>query len=173
MPFKQKAKYDREGHLLSPECFKAQFVLGYKGYIQLALRSGQYRKLGCMEIRQGEYLGKDPETAEPRFRFIEDDDLRERLPIVGYMAHFEYLNGFRKRIYWSREKVLNHAAVYCFALDVVYGLLQMAVALSLPVLARYNGLRGKDPRINRVMKWLFYLYYPLHLAILGTIQYLR
>ena len=40
-------------------------------------------------------------------------------------------------------------------------------------LARYNGLRGKDPRINRVMKWLFYLYYPLHLAILGTIQYLR
>ena len=47
------------------------------------------------------------------------------------------------------------------------------VALSLPVLARYNGLRGKDPRINRVMKWLFYLYYPLHLAILGTIQYLR
>ena len=47
------------------------------------------------------------------------------------------------------------------------------IALSLPVLARYNGLRGKDPRINRVMKWLFYLYYPLHLAILGTIQYLR
>lgn len=112
VPFKQKAKYDREGHLLSPECSKAQFVLGYKGYIQLALRSGQYRKLGCMEIRQGEYLGKDPETAEPRFRFIEDDDLRERLPIVGYMAHFEYLNGFRKRIYWSREKVLNHADTY-------------------------------------------------------------
>jgi len=112
VPFKQKAKYDREGHLLSPECSKAQFVLGYKGYIQLALRSDQYRKLGCMEIRQGEYLGKDPETAEPRFRFIEDDDLRERLPIVGYMAHFEYLNGFRKRIYWSREKVLNHADTY-------------------------------------------------------------
>ena len=112
VPFKQKAKYDREGHLLSPECFKAQFVLGYKGYIQLALRSGQYRKLGCMEIRQGEYLGKDPETAEPRFKFIEDDDLREKLPIVGYMAHFECLNGFRKRIYWSREKVLNHADTY-------------------------------------------------------------
>ena len=63
--------------------------------------------------------------------------------------------------------------VMAFGTNVVYGLLQMAVALSLPVLARYNGLRGKDPRINRVMKWLFYLYYPLHLAILGTIQYLR
>lgn len=74
---------------------------------------------------------------------------------------------------WLLFYVALYAAVYCFALDVVYGLLQMAVALSLPVLARYNGLRGKDPRINRVMKWLFYLYYPLHLAILGTIQYLR
>lgn len=74
---------------------------------------------------------------------------------------------------WLLFYVALYAAVYCFALDVVYGLLQMAVALSLPVLARYNGLRGKDPRINRVMKCLFYLYYPLHLAILGTIQYLR
>lgn len=104
VPFKQKAKYDREGHLLSPECSKAQFVLGYKGYVQLALRSGQYSDLDCMEIRQGEYLGKDPHTAKPQFKFIEDDDLREKLPIVGYMAYFEYLNGFRKCIYWSRER---------------------------------------------------------------------
>lgn len=104
VPFKQKAKYDREGHLLSPECSKAQFVLGYKGYVQLALRSGQYSDLDCMEIRQGEYLGKDPQTGKPQFKFIEDDDLREKLPIVGYMAYFEYLNGFRKCIYWSRER---------------------------------------------------------------------
>ena len=47
----------------------------------------------------------------------------------------------------------------------------MAVALSLPVLARYNGLRGKDPRINRVMKWLFYLYYPAHLFLIGWLQW--
>ena len=89
VPFKQKAKYDREGHLLSPECSKAQFVLGYKGYVQLALRSGQYSDLDCMEIRQGEYLGKDPQTGKPQFKFIEDDDLREKLPIVGYMAYLE------------------------------------------------------------------------------------
>ena len=109
VPFKQKAKYDREGHLLSPECSKAQFVLGYKGYVQLALRSGQYSDLDCMDIRQGEYLGKDPQTGKPQFKFIEDDDLREKLPIVGYMAYFEYLNGFRKVIYWSKDKMLNHA----------------------------------------------------------------
>lgn len=113
VPFKQKAKYDKEtGKLLSPECVNAQFVLGYKGYIQLALRGGQYADLDCMEIREGEYLGKDPATAKPRFKFIEDDEVRETLPIVGYMAFFEYLNGFRKCIYWSREKMMNHADHY-------------------------------------------------------------
>lgn len=109
VPFKQKAKYDRNGNLISPECVNAQFVLGYKGYVQLALRSGQYADLDCMDIRQGEYLGKDANTAKPRFKFIEDDDRRESLPVVGYMAYFEYLNGFRKCIYWSKEKMLSHA----------------------------------------------------------------
>ena len=102
VPFKQKAKYDREGHLLSPECSKAQFVLGYKGYVQLALRSGQYSDLDCMEIRQGEYLGKDPQTGKPQFKFIEDDDLPDYFGACG----------FRKCIYWSREKMLNHADTY-------------------------------------------------------------
>lgn len=109
VPFKQKAKYDKAGNLVSNECVNAQFVLGYKGYIQLALRSGQYADLDCMEIREGEYLGKDPATAKPRFKFVENDELRESLPIIGYMAYFEYLNGFRKCIYWSKEKMLNHA----------------------------------------------------------------
>lgn len=109
VPFKQKAKTDRDGNIISPECVNAQFVLGYKGYIQLALRSGQYADLDCMEIREGEYLGKDPATAKPRFKFVENDELRESLPIIGYMAYFEYLNGFRKCIYWSKDKMLKHA----------------------------------------------------------------
>ena len=65
-----------------------------------------------------------------------------------------------------------YALVYCFALDTVYGLLQMCVVLALPVLLLYNGTRGKNPKVNRVMKWLFYAYYPLHLAILGVLQLL-
>lgn len=112
VPFKSKAKYDRQGNLLSPEVVKAQFVLGYKGYIQLALRSGAYADLDVMDIKQGEYLGKDPMTGKPRFSFIEDDDERDRLETIGYMAYFEYLNGFRKVIYWSREKMLSHADKY-------------------------------------------------------------
>ena len=112
VPFKSKAKYDRQGNLLSPEVIKAQFVLGYKGYIQLALRSGAYADLDVMDIKQGEYLGKDPMTGKPRFSFIEDDDERDRLETIGYMAYFEYLNGFRKVVYWSREKMLSHADKY-------------------------------------------------------------
>ena len=112
VPFKSKAKYDRQGNLISPEVIKAQFVLGYKGYIQLALRSGAYADLDVMDIKQGEYLGKDPMTGKPRFSFIEDDDERDKLETIGYMAYFEYLNGFRKVVYWSREKMLSHADKY-------------------------------------------------------------
>ena len=90
----------------------AQFVLGYKGYVQLALRSGQYKDLDVMVIKQGEYQGKDPETGKARFKFIEDDDERDALPNVGYMAYFEYMNGFRKVLYWSKEKMMNHADTY-------------------------------------------------------------
>lgn len=91
---------------------KAQFVLGYHGYIQLALRTGQYRDMGVMEIRQGEYLGRDPSTGKPRFQFEEDDSRRIELPVIGYMAYFEYLNGFHKTLYWSRQKMLRHADTY-------------------------------------------------------------
>ncbi len=82
VPFKNKRQ----------QTVTAQFVLGYKGYIQLALRSGQYKDLDVMVIKQGEYSGKDPETGKARFKFIEDDDVRDALPTVGYMAFFEYLN---------------------------------------------------------------------------------
>lgn len=91
---------------------RAQFVLGYKGYIQLALRSGQYLDLDVMEVKQGEYLGKDSYTGKPCFRFIEDDDERDKLPVVGYMAYFEYLNGFRKVLYWTKQKMMEHADEY-------------------------------------------------------------
>lgn len=103
---------DANGKWLAVTEKKAQFVLGYKGYIQLALRSGHYSDLDVMEIKEGEYLGKDPSTGKPRFKFVEDDDLRDTLPVIGYMAFFEYLNGFRKVLYWSKQKMMNHADKY-------------------------------------------------------------
>ena len=57
------------------------------------------------------------------------------------------------------------------AARLVYGVLQMAVALSIPILLRYNGQRGASPRWNTAMKWLFYLYYPAHLFLIGWLQW--
>lgn len=68
--------------------------------------------MGVMEIRQGEYLGRDSSTGKPRFQFEEDDSRRIELPVIGYMAYFEYLNGFHKTLYWSRQKMLHHADTY-------------------------------------------------------------
>lgn len=76
----------------------------------------------------------------------------------------------RTQSMWLIIYVAIYATVYCFAIDWVYGLVQMGVVLAIPFIKLYNGERGKNPRINKIMKWFFYIYYPLHLAILGTIQ---
>lgn len=90
----------------------AQFQIGYKGYIQLAMRSGQYRDLDVIEVREGEYKGKDAFTGKAKVEFIEDDNERLKLPIIGYFAYFELLNGFRKSLYWTKEKMEQHALTY-------------------------------------------------------------
>lgn len=101
-----------DGKWLAVTEVKAQFVLGYKGYLQLALRSGAYSDLDVIEIREGEYKGRNQFTGKHTFAFIEDDDERETKPVIGYMAYFEYVNGFRKVLYWSREKMSRHADQY-------------------------------------------------------------
>lgn len=94
---------------------EAQFVLGYKGILQLAIRSGNYRKLNVLPIKEGELIKYDPLNEEAEFRIIEDDAVREKTPTVGYYAMFEYLNGFKKVLYWSKEKMLAHADKYSAA----------------------------------------------------------
>ncbi len=110
-------------YYLVPFKDKAQFQLGYKGYIQLAIRSGQYKDIDVIEVREGEYLGRDKITGKHQFEFIEDEVKRENEPIIGYMAYFEYLNGFYKNIYWSKEKMQKHALEYsqAYASDVKKG----------------------------------------------------
>ncbi len=75
----------------------------------------------------------------------------------------------KKQAFWLVFYVAIYAAVYFFAIDRVYGLLQMGVVLALPVIGLYNGQRGRSQSVNRVMKWLFYVYYPLHLFVIGLI----
>lgn len=96
---------------------KAQFQVGKNGLVQLAIRTGQYLDIDSMEIRKGEYKGRDKATGKYVFEFIEDDEKREELPVVGYMAYFEMLNGFRKVVYFSKEKMLSWAKRYSKAFD--------------------------------------------------------
>lgn len=93
----------------------AQFQLGYKGYIQMAIRSGQYKKLNVLAIKQGELIRYDPLNEEIEVRLIEDENQREMTATVGYYAMFELVNGYRKTMYWSREKMIAHADRYSMA----------------------------------------------------------
>ena len=77
---------------------------------------------------------------------------------------------FKKQMLWMVFYVAIYSVVYFFAIDKVYGLIQMAVVLAIPVLMLYNGQRGNNPKVNKVMKWLFYVYYPLHLFVIGLLQ---
>ena len=90
----------------------AQFQIGYKGYIQLAIRSGQYKKLNVLAIKQGELIRYDPLTETIEVNLIDDETARENAPTIGYYAMFEYNNGFVKAMYWSREKMEAHAYKY-------------------------------------------------------------
>ncbi len=80
---------------------------------------------------------------------------------------------FKKQMLWMVFYVAVYSIVYFAVLDKRYGLIQMAVVLAIPVLRMYNGQRGYSHRRNTVMKWLFYMYYPLHLFVLGWIRLIR
>lgn len=90
----------------------AQFQLGYKGYIQLAIRSGQYKKLNVLPIKEGELIRFDPLDEEIEVQLIEDEVERENASTIGYYAMFEYTNGFKKAMYWSKQKMESHAEKY-------------------------------------------------------------
>lgn len=91
---------------------EAQFQLGYKGYIQLAIRSGQYKKLNVLAIKEGELIRFDPLNEEIEVNLIPDENEREQADTIGYYAMFEYTNGFRKAIYWSKSRMVEHAKKY-------------------------------------------------------------
>ena len=103
VPFKVKAKNG------VPEHYDATFILGYKGYIQLAVRSGNYKKINVMEIKEGEFISYNPFDEEVILQPIQDVDEREKAETIGYYAMFEYINGFKKVMYWSKAQMLAHA----------------------------------------------------------------
>lgn len=118
VPFKNKAQY-KDGVKIKDESYTATFVLGYKGYIQLAIRSGYYKNINVISIKEGELIKYDPLTEELEVNLILDERERAKLPTIGYYASFKLMNGFTKSIYWSKEKMLVHADKYSAAFSAV------------------------------------------------------
>lgn len=90
----------------------ATFQLGYKGYLQLAIRSGQYKRINVVAVKEGELIEYNPFDEVINVHPINDELEREKAKTIGYYAMFELVNGFRKAMYWSREKMQNHAFKY-------------------------------------------------------------
>lgn len=90
----------------------AQFQLGYKGFKQLALRSGQFKGMNSTDVREGELKEHNRLTGDIKFEWIQDETEREKLPIIGYLSYFELLNGFSQTFYMSIKKLEKHGKKY-------------------------------------------------------------
>ena len=88
---------------------EAQFQIGWKGFLQLAIRSGQFQSINTTEIREGELQGFDLITGEVQVKAMPN---RETLPIIGYLAYFKLTNGFAKTLYMTAEEIEQHATRY-------------------------------------------------------------
>lgn len=101
VPFRNKKDDGRK-------VMEAQFILGYKGMIQLALRTGVYKTINVTDVRQGEMKHFNRLTEECEIEFIEDDDERESLPIVGWIGYFRLINGTEKTVYMTKRQIEAH-----------------------------------------------------------------
>lgn len=91
----------------------AQFQLGYKGVKQLALRSGQFSVIpNATDVREGELVSRNRLTGECKFNFVDDDEEREKLPVIGYVSYFKLLNGAESTFYMSLKEMEAHALRY-------------------------------------------------------------
>jgi len=91
---------------------EAQFQLGYKGFIQLAQRSGKFKTINVSDVRQGEINEFDRLTGTIQFDWVQDDQERLSKPVIGYVAYFELLNGFSKLLYMTKAELETHGMNY-------------------------------------------------------------
>jgi len=90
----------------------AQFQLGYKGFKQLALRSGQFKGMNSTDVREGELKERNRLTGAITFDWVQDEAERSKLPIVGYLSYFELLNGYSHTFYMTILEVRAHGQKY-------------------------------------------------------------
>lgn len=88
---------------------EATFILGYKGMEQLCLRTGAYSRVpDAVDVREGELISYDRLTGDAEFKWVEDEDAREKLPIIGYAGYFRLKNGAEKTIYMTVKQIEAH-----------------------------------------------------------------
>lgn len=87
---------------------EASFIMGYKGMLQLALRTGVYKRINVVDVRAGELKSYDHLREDIELEFIEDEDEREKAPIIGYVGYFQMINGMEKTIYMTVKQLEAH-----------------------------------------------------------------
>lgn len=105
VPFKKNFK-DENGEWKSK--YEANFILGWKGMNQLALRTGAYKTINVVDVREGELKNYNRLTEEVDLEFIEDDEQRASKPIIGYVGYYRLVNGAEKTIYMTVKQIEAH-----------------------------------------------------------------
>ena len=105
VPFKKNFK-DENGEWKSKS--EATFILGWKGMNQLALRTGAYKTINVVDVREGELKSYNRLTEEVELDFIEDDELRASKPVIGYVGYYRLVNGAEKTIYMTVKQIEAH-----------------------------------------------------------------
>lgn len=90
----------------------AQAQLGWKSFVQLALRTKKFRRINTSDVRKGEFAGIDRLSGDIDFNWMADEMKRSKLPVVGYVAYFRLNGGFEKSLYMSVEELKAHATKY-------------------------------------------------------------
>lgn len=90
------------------DVMEASFVIGYRGLLQLAMRTGAYEKINVVDVREGELVSYNRLTEDVELEFVEDEDERDALPIIGWCGYYRLTNGMEKTIYMSRKQIVKH-----------------------------------------------------------------
>ena len=109
VPFKNSKKTEDGSFTKVTE---ASFILGWKGMHQLALRTGAYKTINVMDVREGELRKYNRLTEEIELVFEDDEDKRDKLPVIGYVGYYKLVNGAEKTIYMSVKQIEKHEAKF-------------------------------------------------------------
>jgi len=136
VPYKENKK-DAQGNWISKSV--AQFQMGWKGYVQLAQRTGQYKAINVIEVYENQFKTYDRLTEE----LDADFKLVGKGSIIGYVAYFKLINGFEKTSYWSIEEVNAHGAKFSKTFSSASGVWK----------ENFNAMAKKTVLKNTLSKW--------------------